>query len=74
MYKHCVSTPRLRHLTMDAPLAGRAGRHTGTATTLALTSFPIVNPSFNCQLQGEQAFPILHGRLDLGVLYLHLEG
>ena len=28
-------------------LAGRAGRHTGTATTLALTSFLIVLSSFN---------------------------
>ncbi len=27
-------------------LAGRAGRHTGTATTLALISFPIVHSSF----------------------------
>ena len=38
----------------ECALAGRAGRHTGTATTLALTSFPIVLSSFNCRLPGGQ--------------------
>ena len=40
MHFHVQTTcfyPRKAPLTMDAPLAGRAGRHTGTATTLAAT-------------------------------------
>ena len=47
MCKQPVSTNPLGTANDGCALAGRAGRHIGTATTLALTSFPIVLSSFN---------------------------